>query len=55
MSKDKRLAWAYSILSEHVKKDSFGTITIIMNCGTISLLKEDIHHKPPIDDKDLIP
>lgn len=47
--KDKLLAWAYSIISEHVGKDSFGTITIAMASGKISGIKEEINQKPPVD------
>lgn len=49
MSKSELLAWAYSVLSEHVGNDSYGTITIAMAGGKISGVKSDINHKPPVD------
>lgn len=54
MKKDS-LAWACSILAEHVGKDSFGTITISMASGNISSVRTDINHKPPVDQGIRIP
>lgn len=50
MAKSELLLWAYSILSEHVNSDSFGTVTISMANGNISSVKCDINHKAPVDD-----
>ncbi len=55
MSKNKTLAWAYSIISEHVEKGSFGTVTIAMANGNISAVKSEINQKPPLDQGIRIP
>lgn len=52
MSKEKLLAWAISVLSEHVHEDAFGNCIVSMANGKISSVKCEINHKPPVDEFD---
>jgi len=49
MGKNESLVWACGIIQDHMKKDSFGTITVSMASGKISSVKTEIHHKPELD------
>jgi hypothetical protein len=50
MSKDKLLAWAFSVLKEHADANAFGNCIVSMANGKISSVKCEINHKAPVDE-----
>ncbi len=49
MSKEKILAWAFSILSEKINSGFFGSLIISMQNGKIHSMKIETVEKPPVD------
>lgn len=49
MDKDRRLAWAFSILQERMKEGIHGSVSFSFQAGHIKNAEVVISERPPID------